>query len=78
VSGADNHSGYSANEEFNFHGSHGKVDDTPQKRLNPDAALERLRRSQKQSAVVNKCAGNHSGACLVLTDLVYARGNQNG
>jgi len=35
VSGADSHSAYSNNEEFNFHGSHGKVDDTPQKRLNP-------------------------------------------
>lgn len=35
VSGADSHSGYSNNEEFNFHGSHGALDDTPQKRLNP-------------------------------------------
>jgi hypothetical protein len=35
VAGADNHSGYSANEENNFHGSHGGTDDTPQKRLNP-------------------------------------------
>ncbi len=35
VSGADSHSGYSNNEEFNFHGSHGLLDDTPQKRLNP-------------------------------------------
>jgi hypothetical protein len=35
VSGADSHSAYSNNEEFNFHGSHGNVDDTPQKRLNP-------------------------------------------
>ncbi len=35
VSGADAHSGYSNNEEFNFHGSHGALDDTPQKRLNP-------------------------------------------
>ena len=32
---ADAHSGYSNNEEFNFHGSHGALDDTPQKRLNP-------------------------------------------
>jgi hypothetical protein len=40
VSGADSHSGYSNNEEFNFHGSHGALEDTPQKRLNPapDAA----------------------------------------
>jgi hypothetical protein len=35
VAGADSHSAYSNNEEFNFHGSHGAVDDTPQKRLNP-------------------------------------------
>jgi len=35
VGGSDNHSGYSANEEFNFHGSHGGTDDTPKKRLNP-------------------------------------------
>jgi hypothetical protein len=35
VSGADSHSGYSNNEEFNFHGSHGVLDDTAKKRLNP-------------------------------------------
>ena len=35
VSGADSHSGYSNNEEFNFHGSHGVLDDTPKKRLDP-------------------------------------------
>jgi hypothetical protein len=35
VSGADSHSGYSNNEEFNFHGSHGALEDTPQKRLSP-------------------------------------------
>jgi hypothetical protein len=35
VSGADSHSGYSNNEEFNFHGSHGALEDTPAKRLNP-------------------------------------------
>ena len=35
VSGADSHSAYSNNEEFNFHGSHGALDDTPKKRLNP-------------------------------------------
>ena len=40
VSGADSHSGYSNNEEFGFHGSHGALEDTPKKRLNPvvDAA----------------------------------------
>jgi hypothetical protein len=37
VSGADSHSGYSNNEEFNFHGSHGALEDTPKKRLNPVA-----------------------------------------
>jgi hypothetical protein len=37
VSGADSHSGYSNNEEFNFHGSHAALEDTPQKRLNPAA-----------------------------------------
>jgi hypothetical protein len=36
VSGADSHSGYSNNEEFNFHGSHAALEDTPQKRLNPE------------------------------------------
>ena len=36
VAGADFHSGYQGNEEFNFHGGHGNVDDTPQKRLNPN------------------------------------------
>jgi hypothetical protein len=35
VSGADSHSAYSNNEEFNFHGSHGLADDTPKKRLDP-------------------------------------------
>jgi len=35
ASGADAHSGYSNNEEFNFHGSHGALDDTAKKRLDP-------------------------------------------
>jgi hypothetical protein len=35
VSGSDAHSGYSNNEEFNFHGSHGVLDDTAKKRLDP-------------------------------------------
>lgn len=35
VSGADVHSGYSGNEEWNWHGAHGAADDTPKKRLNP-------------------------------------------
>jgi hypothetical protein len=35
VAGADSHSGYSNNEEFDFHGSHAALEDTPKKRLNP-------------------------------------------
>ena len=36
VAGSDSHSAHSNNEEFNMPGgAHGKVDDTPQKRLNP-------------------------------------------
>ena len=35
ASGSDAHSGYSNNEEFNFHGSHGVLDDTAKKRLDP-------------------------------------------
>lgn len=35
VAGSDSHSAYSPNEEFNFHGTHGALDDTPKKRLNP-------------------------------------------
>jgi hypothetical protein len=35
AAGSDNHGGYSPNEEFNYHGSHGVLDDTPAKRLNP-------------------------------------------
>ncbi|MDH3787889.1 MAG: DUF3604 domain-containing protein [Xanthomonadales bacterium] len=35
AAGADAHSGYSNNEEFNFHGSHGVLDDTSKKRLDP-------------------------------------------
>jgi hypothetical protein len=35
VSGADVHSGYSGNEEFNWHGAHGAADDTPKRRLDP-------------------------------------------
>ncbi len=36
VSGADSHSGYSNNEEFDFHGSHGALEDSPKKRLDPE------------------------------------------
>jgi len=35
VAGADFHSGYQGNEEFNFEGGHGTIDDTPEKRLSP-------------------------------------------
>ena len=35
AAGADAHSGYTNNEEFNFHGSHGVLDDTSKKRLDP-------------------------------------------
>ncbi len=39
VAGADFHSGYQGNEEFGYHGGHGIVDDTPQKRLNPKVGI---------------------------------------
>ena len=39
VAGADAHSGYQPNEEFNFLGGHGFIDDTPEKRLNPEPGL---------------------------------------
>jgi hypothetical protein len=35
VGGADVHSGYQGNEEWDWNGAHGAQDDTPQKRLNP-------------------------------------------
>lgn len=35
VAGADVHSGYQGNEEWDWNGAHGALDDTPQKRLNP-------------------------------------------
>ena len=35
AAGADFHSGYQGNEEFNFEGGHGTIDDTPEKRLSP-------------------------------------------
>jgi len=35
VSGSDSHSAYSNNEEFNFYGSHARLDDTAEKRLDP-------------------------------------------
>ncbi len=33
VAGADSHSGYSVNEEFNYSGTQGSLDDTPEKRI---------------------------------------------
>ena len=36
VAGADSHSAYSPNEEFNFFGTHGTLDDTEEKRLSPE------------------------------------------
>jgi len=35
TAGADVHSGYQGNEEWDWKGAHGNLDDTPQKRLNP-------------------------------------------
>jgi hypothetical protein len=35
VAGSDSHAAYTPNEEFNFHGTHAMLDDTPKKRLNP-------------------------------------------
>jgi len=35
VAGADVHSGYQGNEEWDWKGAHGTLDDTPKKRLNP-------------------------------------------
>ena len=39
VAGADFHSGYQGNEEFNYNGGHGFIDDTPKKRLDPRVGL---------------------------------------
>ena len=39
VGGADFHSGYSGNEEFNYLGGHGITDDTIKKRLNPKVGI---------------------------------------
>jgi hypothetical protein len=36
VAGADVHSGYQGNEEWDWKGAHGNQDDTPQKRLSPN------------------------------------------
>jgi hypothetical protein len=35
AAGADVHSGYSGNEEWDWNGAHGNLDDTPKKRLSP-------------------------------------------
>jgi hypothetical protein len=39
TAGGDVHSGYQANEEFSFKGSHGNGDDTAEKRLSPEPGL---------------------------------------
>jgi len=39
VAGADFHSGYQGNEEFNYKGGHGFIDDTIEKRLSPKVGL---------------------------------------
>jgi hypothetical protein len=39
VAGADFHSGYQGNEEFNYKGGHGITDDTAQKRLSPNVGI---------------------------------------
>ena len=64
VSGADSHSGYSNNEEFNFHGSHGALEDTPQKRLNPvvDAAGDMPSRLSSAGATAVWATENTRGA----------------
>ena len=64
VSGADSHSGYSNNEEFNFHGSHGALEDTPQKRLNPvaDAAGDMPSRLGSAGTTAVWAAENTRGA----------------
>ncbi len=43
VAGSDAHSGYQGNEEFNFQGGHSVLDDTPQKRLNPNVTTSGVR-----------------------------------
>jgi hypothetical protein len=50
VGGADVHSGYQGNEEFNFHGGHGNVDDTPAKRLTPNMTFTGVRGPVPSSA----------------------------
>jgi len=64
VSGADSHSGYSNNEEFNFHGSHGALEDTPKKRLNPvvDAAGDMPSRLSSAGATAVWAEENTRGA----------------
>jgi len=43
VGGADFHTGYQGNEEFNYQGGHSILDDTPQKRLNPNVTTSGVR-----------------------------------
>ena len=43
VGGADFHTGYQGNEEFNYTGGHSMLDDTPKKRLNPSVTSSGVR-----------------------------------
>jgi len=43
VGGADFHTGYQGNEEFNYTGGHGILDDTVEKRLNPNVTASGVR-----------------------------------
>ena len=43
VGGADFHTGYQGNEEFNYQGGHSILDDTPEKRLNPNVTTSGVR-----------------------------------
>ena len=50
VGGADFHTGYSGNEEFNYQGGHSTLDDTPQKRLNPNVTASGVKGPVTSSA----------------------------
>jgi len=39
VSGSDSHSGYSGNEEFNYTGTHGVIDDTVERRMSGEVSV---------------------------------------
>ena len=50
VGGSDFHSGYQGNEEFNYQGGHGILDDTPKKRLSPNMTASGVRGPVPSSA----------------------------